>query len=247
MTFSWSARRQLIYYGVAFIIVLILATWGYEAFFTAAPTCFDNKQDGTELGVDCGGPCSLLCTAQTGPLVVNWARAFEVSPGNYTAAAYVTNPNVTAGARSVSYSFQLFDASNSLVVERDGIIDLPPVQTIPIVETNISAGNRTIAHALFAFGTTPVWNKASVPALQITGQNLAQDATRLSATLVNNTLQSVSQITVDAVLFDASGTARAASKSIVNVGAKGSVPVVFTWPTAISGIVRAEITVLPPF
>src|SRR3990167_18523 len=78
------------------------------------------------------------------PIIV-WARAFESAPQTYTAAAYIQNNNPGAGARQVSYSFQLFDADNALVVERGGTVDLPPVPTIPIIETGINVGYRSVA------------------------------------------------------------------------------------------------------
>src|SRR5579863_6726299 len=136
MHLTWSARRQLLYYGVAFVVVAVLFYFSYQTFFTSAPTCFDGVQNGDETGVDCGGSCSLICPNQAHAPVVEWARPFEVSPGDYTAAAYIENPNVGAGAKQVPYSFQLFDSSNSFIVERDGVIDIPPMQTVPIIDTN---------------------------------------------------------------------------------------------------------------
>lgn len=244
---TWSGRRQLLYYAVA-AVVLAVALWsGYQTFFTAAPTCQDSIQNEGERGVDCGGPCSLVCTQDTKPLVVLWSRAFPSTPGTYTAAAYVQSNNLSAGTKGVHYSFQLFDDQNSLVVERDGVVDIPPVEVMPIIETGINVGTRTVSRALFALGSTPVWHSTSVQALSVSNESLAQDGSRLSATITNNTLYAAAKVTVAAVLFDASGTARAASKSTVSVPAKGSQPVVFTWAGGISGITRAEITVLPPF
>lgn len=241
------------YYGVG-VIILALVMWGiWASFFNTAPTCHDNKQNGTEVGVDCGGACALICQNVAHEPTVLWARSFPNGPGNYTAAAYVQNTNVGAGAKQVAYSFQLFDSNNSLVVERDGVANLPPVQTIPIIETNINAGNRTVTHVQFAFSNTPpaVWSKvpsSSVPPVRIAQQSLSNDASRLSASVVNNNLTDVKNITAAAVLFDSQGVARAASKSLVSlVPARSSTPVVFTWPGGIPNIVRAEITLLPSF
>lgn len=266
---SWSGRRQLLYYGVGIILLAILALIIGAVFFTAAPTCFDGKQDSTELGVDCGGSCALVCPNLAHDPIVLWARAFQTgslstsSTGSpqassgqattYTAAAYIQNNNQGAGAKNVRYSFQLFDANNSLVIERDGVTNLPPVNTIPIIEPNIAVGNRTVAHVQFAFSQTPpaVWSRVlagSVPALQITQQSLQADASRLSATLVNNTLHDAQGVTIVAVLFDSQGVAHAASKSVLQmVSAQSSVPIVFTWPGGVPNIARAEITVLPSF
>jgi len=253
MALTWSGRRQLIYYGVGIVVLIMLVWVTWALFFNVPPTCFDGKQDGNEQGIDCGGSCALLCADTAHDPVALWARAFQTGPTSYTAAAYIQNNNVGAGAKNVAYSFQLFDANNNLVIERDGVVDLPPINTIPIIEPNIMVGNRTVAHTQFAFSSTPpaVWNKVpagDIPALHMTQQNLSTDASRLDALLVNDTLQDAGQVTVEAVLFDAEGVARAASKSLIaTVPAKSSVPVVFTWQGGVPNIVRAEITIVPSF
>lgn len=202
-----------------------------------------------ERGVDCGGVCALICRQDARSPVVLWSRAFEVAPHTYTAAAYVQNPNPGAAARSVGYSFQLFDEKNALVVERIGTINIPPVSIVPFVDPNLDVGNRTVARAIFAFSTEPSWQRVSeFPSLRVGNQYLAPDASRLSATIMNDSISNVDAVTVAAVLFDAQGTARAASKSIVQrIPRKGSQNVVFTWPGGVKNIVRAEITLLPSF
>lgn len=253
MALSWSGRRQILYTSVGAVIVFILLVVLYEAFFTEAPSCFDGKQDGTETGVDCGGSCSLMCQTTVKEPIVLWARAFPTGGNYYTAAAYLQNNNSGAGAKQIKYSFQLFDAQNDLIVERDGVVDIPPVQTVPIVEPNINVGNRTVAHTLFAFTDDPStvqWNlipSSQVPNLSVSQQNLSADGSRLSAVVTNNSLTDAENVTVTAVLFDANGTAQAASKSLLSIPQQSSTPVVFTWPGGVPNIVRGEITVLPSF
>jgi len=237
------------------IVALVFLYAGYATFFTAAPTCSDGRQNQGERGVDCGGPCSLACAADVHPATLLWARAFEVrapatstQAGTYTAAAYIQSNNVSYVARHVPYSFQLFDDKNILLVERTGYIDFPPQKTIPIVETNIDTGTRTVARALFAFGATPVWEIPShaVPQLRASNINRAADGSSLTATLINDGVADVTYVTVVGVLFDKDGVARAASKSIVSVAHKSSQVVTFTWPQGTPDIVRAEVSILPP-
>lgn len=250
MAMSWSFRRKALYYAVACIvaIIVILAVW--KVFFTHTPTCSDGTQNGTELGIDCGGACALLCTEEAKAPKVLWARSFETASSTYTAAAYIENLNQGAGARQAQYSFQLFDSNNVLVIEKTGVIDLPPVLDIPIIEPNINVGNRTVARTLFAFSEAPTWNRiaAQPQQLALIQQNLSQDGSSLSATLQNNSVQAAGKVTVAAVLFDSQGIARAASRTVItSLAGKSSKPVYFTWPGGISDIVRAEMTILPSF
>jgi hypothetical protein len=259
MSLSWSERRKYTYSGVVLIIILVLLYAIYHAAFSAPPTCFDSKQNGDEEGVDCGGSCALLCQNQTRQPTVAWARSFLVATSTdasnikntYTAAAYIQNPNLGAGAHNVPYTFQLFDAQNQLIVERTGATDLPPVQTVPILETNIATGGRSVARTLFAFGTVPVWQRVdghNVPQMSTTNQQLSADGSRLSLTLQNTSAQDAKNVIVVAVLFDKNGVALAASKSLVAlVPRRGSQDVTFTWSGGVSGVVRAEITILPSF
>lgn len=249
MALSWSKQRKFLYTTVFSVIAAALLLTVYLQFFTGAPTCFDGKFNGNEKGIDCGGSCALFCADQTRSPVVLWSRSFEVSPHTYTAAAYVQNPNPGAAARNVAYSFQLFDDKNLLVTERVGVINIPPVQTVPFIDPNINVGNRTVARALFAFSEEPVWQKVGVmPALRVTNQYLSEDGSQLSATIANESIENADKVTVTAVLFDRDGIARAASRSILpQIPRKGSQDVAFTWPGGVKNIVRAEITVLPSF
>ncbi len=248
---AWGARRKFLYTIVGVVLFGIVGVFLASALLSRTPTCMDGLENGTEHGVDCGGACSLVCQDEARAPVVLWARAFENSPKNYTAAAYVQNTNVGAGSRQVAYSFQLLDDKNILVVERTGAIDLPPVVTIPIIETNIDVGNRVVARTLFAFSGVPVWHRVSAdqfPEIRVSAQELNSEASRLSVKVINDSVGPSGKLAVTAVLFDSTNTARAASQSIIdNIARKSSEDIVFTWPGGVEDIIRAEITVLPSF
>lgn len=247
MAIGWGMRRKALYITVAGAAALVLGVAIWRIFFVAVPQCFDGVQNGAEHGVDCGGACALICAHEAAAPVVLWSRSFETAPSTYTAVAYIQNKNVGAVARNVRYTFQIFDDKNLLVVERTGTTTIPPALTVPIVESNINVGNRTVARTLFAFADVPVWKKVEVelPLLRTTNQSLARDGSRLSATIVNESLIDARKVAAVAVLFDAAGVAKDASRSIVDIPRKGSKEVVFTWSSGVPGIVRAELTVLP--
>jgi hypothetical protein len=259
MGLTWRGRRQLLYYAVALVVFLIVV-WAAYAFFLSAPaTCQDGQQDGTEHGVDCGGTCSLICANEARLPTVLWKRSFATAPGLYTAVAYVHNSMLTSGAKKVPYSFQLFDASNVLILERTGVIDLPPVQGVPIIETNINTGTREVAHTFFCFqyqdactssqAPEPVWHTPPTPISipSVSNPQLSPDGSSLSVAVVNNTIHDIRRAAVEAVLYDAQGVARAASKSIVDLPKQSTQQVVFTWPQGTPNVVRSEVVVLPPF
>lgn len=251
MALSWRMRRQLLYYVVVGILGAFILLTLYISVFSRQATCSDGSKNGGEAGVDCGGACSLVCAESARAPRVLWTRAFRTTTGTYTVAAYVENLNTGAGAKNVPYAFQLFDDKGAFVVERRSTIDLPPVLTVPIIQTNIDVGSRMVARALITFDRMPEWHiigENILPALRLSNQTLAQDGSRLSTTISNSSLEDAHDVVVVAVLFDSTGAARAASQSFVaSIPRKGSQNIVFTWPGTIEGIVRAEVTILPPF
>ncbi len=251
MNLSWGFRRKLLYTSVAAGVLFFVLLVVWRTYFVTVPTCTDGIHNQDERGIDCGGSCALVCQSDTHAPVVLWARAFQNGSGTYSATAYIRNDNLDAGARSVRYMFQLFDKDNSLIAERDGVADLPPIEIIPLIESNIEVGNRTVEHTLFSFAEAPVWytiSTSSIPALSVDKQVLEASEPRLSATITNDTITDASNVSVVAVLFDSAGVARASSKSFLkSVPHLSAKDVVFTWPSTIPDIVRAEITVVPSF
>lgn len=239
------------YLSVLTVCAVFLLLFIWQKFLHTTPTCFDGAQNGTERGIDCGGSCAMVCQGESRAPTVLWARAFPSATGMATAAAYIQNNMVGSGARDVRYSFQLFDQDNILIVEKRGVVDLPPNQIIPIIETNIDVGSRSVARTQFTFSQNPLWVKvpaAAITPLRLSNQALAGDGTRLSATVHNDSVDNVPRTTLVAVLFDAEGVARAASKSVVqSLSAKSSQDVVFTWGPSTPNVARAEITILPEF
>ena len=245
-------RRKLLYGGVASILAAVVLMWAGFSVFSRPASCFDNKKNQGETGVDCGGPCARICENQARPPVVVWTRALETQPGVYTAVAYVENPNAAenAAAYGVHYAFRLLDSNNLLVSERDGVIDLPPQQNIPIIEPNISVGTRSVARAFLEFSDASIsWTKvssANISSVQVIGQDLSPDGSRLSASVINRGTSNVKGLTLAAILYDGTDTAQAASRSVLDaVAPSGSQAVTFTWPGGIPNIVRAEIVPLP--
>src|SRR5947209_735804 len=110
MAWSWSKQQQIAYFLIVFVTFVLITGYFYYYFLKPVPSCFDNKQNQGELGVDCGGTCAALCKSQTSNLLVLWSRSLQVRPGLYDAVAYVENPNSAAGLGQIGYTFTLYDA-----------------------------------------------------------------------------------------------------------------------------------------
>jgi len=159
---TWASKRQtsvvLLLLGIAAIPILFIA---YKA-SSVPPTCSDKKQNQEEVGIDCGGPCSLLCKSQVSNPVVSWKRFFLVGSGVYNVVVYVENPNTNAGAKNVGYQIRIFNADGISMYERHGETTMPAKRAVPIVETGIVFGSQIPTRIEFKFDDDIVWYKEAV-------------------------------------------------------------------------------------
>jgi len=192
-------------------------------------------QNQGEGGVDCGGPCTLLCSAEAESPVILWARATRVTKTVYNAAVLIENRNAGAGARNVPYSFKLYDSRNVLILEERGVVTLPPQTRIPIFAGGLVVGGRPPARTFFEFTDEPVWETMEHRAAALTVQNVSLSnemvAPRVTAELVNTGVETIRDITVVALLYSIEGSIVATSRTVVDQLDKNRVATItFTWP-----------------
>ena len=237
--FTWAGQRQLMYgTGVILFLLIFIGLPIYFTYFNNPPTCFDNKQNGDETGVDCGGSCQRACSNQVLPEpIVLWSRSFTVAKGLNNLVAYIQNPNVNYTAEPIPYIFSVYDKDNVLLGVREGYAYIPATKTFPIFEAAFNAGEKIPVKVVFVFTAPAQWNKSAVtdkPVLTVADQRVLDVDTipRIYATLQNSTVYAYKNIEVVAVIYDADGNAFAASKTVVdNLPGSGSAPLVFTWPS----------------
>ena len=242
LVMSWASRRRTTYLiGVFVFLALIFGVPIYSHFYKPA-SCSDGKRNQGETAPDKGGPCILLDERALAPASVLWARSFAVRPGAYNSVAYIENANENAGVRAehaVHYRFGMYDSKNILVAERTGATFILPGSITPIFEANIEAGNREIAHTYFEFTEPFIWERVNNPAKAISVSNREVSSVdtipRVEATAENTSVSAVFDPSFAIVVFDPSGTARAASKTSSSRLAPGEKQLItFTWPKPFS-------------
>ena len=245
---NWALRRQFFFIaGILLVIAVIVFSIIYPK-LNKAPTCFDGKQNGTETGIDCGGSCALACVAQVEPVSILWARAFEVVPGRYNAVAYLVNHNQNVAAESVSYRFRFADANNIYIGKRDGTTVIPPSGNFAIFEPAVGVGNSVPVYTTFEFTETPQWfqvsqDKISQLKVLISNLQLSGETTnpKLSATIKNNSLFTIPNVNVVALLYDKSGNVVSASNTYVaQLNPLATNQINFTWPGPFSSDIVAK-------
>lgn len=200
-----------------------------------APTCFDNKRNHGEEGVDCNGPCQRLCSEKLSLPVVNWVRPFHVSGNVYSVAASVENFNPDAGTVKIPYTFEIYDKGNQLITEVHGSTFVLPKQAFLVFEGGINIKDRVPTSAFLKFENNAVWQRTRLEPRTLTmSEKVLKNIDRiprLSATLENSAISTVRNVEVVAVISDTRNNAIAASRTIVEELAPNEKKnIVFTWP-----------------
>lgn len=226
---DWAGRRRLTYAGSILLVFALLLAGGWYFFIYTPPSCFDGIQNQDEVGIDCDGSCSKMCS----PSNVNalWTRAVKVAEGVYHGVALVKNPLGDAKGSNLPYTMSLYDTENVLVAERRGTLNLNPGETRVVFESNIVTGSRIPFRAFTSLGDG-VWDRmAPVQNLVAVIPNpLDQENRLLSAVLENTTAAPVNGVIADALLYDAEGILVAASETRIDTLAGRERRVVtFTW------------------
>ena len=232
---SWAQRRKLIYISGIVIFLLLVVVLPLVIRLYTPPTCFDNKQNQGEFGVDCGGPCTLLCSNQYAPLTVKWSRFSKVDDGVYNALAYIENPNLNAGASNLSYIFKLYDKDGILLKERTGVTFAPADKIMAVFEPEMQTGKQVPARVEFSFTSSAVWlkqasmeNNLSISNSVVTRED---SAPRLTATLTNKSINQIKSIEAIAIIYNEAGNTIAFSRTIVNaLAGREAREINFNWP-----------------
>jgi hypothetical protein len=246
---NWAQRRKLLYMMSILLVLAIALSLVVRQATKVAPTCYDGKQNQSEVGVDCGGPCTFYCVNELGEPKVRWVRTFEIRPGIVHAVAYIEHTYPTAAARKIHYSFRLYDEKNTLITEREGDTYLGTMGRTAIVETLIKTGNVKPSIVRFAIAPPIPWEKIPAEYSQVvikTDRTFLEplvDSTRLTATIENTSRISFRDTDVVALLYDKDDNVVTSSQALVQtLPGMSSQTLSFTWPFAMPvPITRIEI------
>ena len=247
---KWALKRQIFYLGILAVFLLVFGFLIISPYINERPSCSDNRRNGDELGIDCGGSCSKVCSFEVDQISILWSRSFKVIPGRYNAVAYLENHNKNSAIKRIKYKFRFSDENNIYIGKREGETFIPPSGKFAIFEAGIGVGHSIPVYTSFEFTETPVWDKISQDKLNqlkisVSDIKLENQDTKphLSASITNNSLFIVPEISVVALLYDDRGNVVSTSSTYLDVlGREESKKINFTWPEPITeNIVAKEI------
>lgn len=239
---SWAARRR---FFILLIIGLVIAAFLSIVLISTiykTPTCSDGVQNQGEAGVDCGGPCSALCTAQEIPPTTLFTKAITNSSGRTDVVALVENKNAGAAAKNVRYAIALYDTHHALVQTVVGTLDLPPASTQVVYVPGAVVGKQIDTAFLSIASTSPAWytlpfDPRIVPVVSNVKQEGTLTAPRVTATITNKTVVPLSNVKLVALVRSSTGEVIGVSQTVVpSVPAQGDAGATFTWNEPFSGV-----------
>ena len=236
---KWSRRRKRVIVSLIFFGILILVAIPSYLLFYKTPTCFDNKRNSDETGVDCGGSYQLLCTAESLPLIIKGdPQVLEVKEGVFEVVALVDNPSIDAEIYRAKYFIRLYSAKSiapTRVIEGETFVPKG-------VKFAIFEGPFTTSDGAIPIKATIEWredslawkkNNSPIPILKVISKMVSKEDTipRLDAVIENASLKNVSNIDAISLVYNDKGTIFAASKTFIDSLAVGAnAPIVFSWP-----------------
>ncbi len=231
----WATKRRFVYGGGTVLVLFIVIGGLFWKIFYKAPTCFDGTQDGDETGIDCGGGCTRLCTSDALDPVVLWSKIFNISGDVYSAVALAENPNVNSENPAVNYRFDIYDTDNKLITSKEGQTSIPKGKKFLILEPGIVIKNRKVKSADFTFLQFSAWQKNTTvePSIDLKYSELLSTSTspHITGTIINNSIENIHQVELDAIVLDGNDNAVAASRTYIdNLLKRTSQDFVFTWP-----------------
>ncbi len=240
---QWSINRKRFILFLIILILVVLIGAPIFFFFYKAPTCFDKKQNGDEVGVDCGGSCSLICTTQTLPLIMKGdPRVLRVATSTYEVISYIENPNVSAEILLAPYTFNIYGANSAVPLKTiSGQTFVPKGSSFVVFEGPFNLlGDIPVRTTFSLDNNSLVWQKNlnNLPDLKIKDSTLSNTDSepRLEAGLTSSSLVSVLNIELVALVFDDKGNTVGASKTFIDSLRVGeSAPLVFVWPEPFVG------------
>ena len=233
MKLNWNTKRKMLYAFVVSSFIISSVLYIYRDTFFPAPTCFDNKQNGYESGIDCGGVCDLRCKDEVTPLSVIWTRFILVGPNTYDLIAMVSNKNINNAPKEISYTFFIYDKDGGNISFVDGKTIVPVDTDFPVIKQNIHI-NKIPSALVLKVNAGPSYKVSEKPTSPtVTVSNISYekgDTTRVYANISNTKFTRLLDLPVRVILYGNDNNIFAVGETVIPLLDKQETKTVtFTW------------------
>jgi cytochrome c-type biogenesis protein CcmE len=230
---EWATKRRLLYGTVTVFFTLAVATFIFQNTLFPDPTCFDTKKNGFEVGVDCGGVCSLKCVSEITPIQVRWARTLPVGEDRYDIVGLVENKNIDNAPRDLPYQFTIYNAEGRLIFTYNGTTTVPVSDDKPIIIQNkvvngIPDKTLLTLSPVSHYVAKEAPREAILKTLRVRHEE--GEIPRVYVTVQNTTQDTFASLPVRVILYDEDKNAIGAGETIIPfLNKEEQKELVFTW------------------
>lgn len=213
--------KQLLY-GFFFLVIIVFIGGGAYYIFQPAPSCFDNKKNQNETGVDCGGSCTSCVLKNSQPLRISSLEIFDNGNKTITAIGEIKNVNLSVGAKQFLYTIAIYDRADRELFSKSGRSFVYPDKSRTIIEPAIAVEPAAAARGEIKIGEV-FWQAEAdfggIPEknLAVIGMTIRGDGGGfiIAGAVKNANPIAADRVVIKAVLFDKDGLRRGASQTII--------------------------------
>ena len=209
-------------YGTFFLIIFGSVAWGvYSVALKPVPSCFDGRQNGDELGADCGGSCISCEVKNLRPLFVSDA-VLHSADRVYSVSVRVQNSSPDFGARNFSYAVNYYDLFDDLIESVSGKSFIYPGGSKDLIEAGARITGGIPSRAELVIDDSSIeWvgkDDFSEPRYELkdVGAELENGQVVVSGAILNPNNFQLTKVVLSAFLSDKLGFKAGASRTELN-------------------------------
>lgn len=196
---SWRLKKQLIY-GFIFLLIFSIFIGGLIYVFKPAASCYDNKKNQGEEGIDCGGPC-LPCEITNLNLIIEKPKIIIYPDNTLDLIGKVKNPSDKYGLRNFEYKFILY--GEGIKAEVSGKSSIMPLETKYLIIVNRKVPNFEIKSSELKINFDKKdWVETERKEIQVKLLNYLVEQDQFKAEIVNNDNQPYYNLEINFLLLD---------------------------------------------
>lgn len=251
-------KKRAAIISILVFLLLLLMFFLYSVFAPEA-TCSDKKQNQSEKGIDCGGPCSPCKITQAVDMTTQEVAVVSGGGNTYDAIAKIYNPNDSVGARQFKYTFILKDANGNPIATQEGTDFILPSDTKYVTSLGIQTETGAVATSAEIKISDPEWvtlDTIEKPQLGVYNKKFDKapigEGSEAEGLLRNESNYDLNKISLVIILRGADGKILGVNRTEKNVvRVKEQRDFRINWPYAFTGNVQkmevdAESNVLDP-
>ncbi len=218
----WALWRRFVY-GLTLLIIFLVpfSYFSYQKLYQA-PTCKDGVQNGEEVGVDCGGSCSLLCSSDVIPVETTFAQFFKNDDGTYDVGVLLLNKNSGSAPKSLKLTVILKSKEDKILLQKEVLTIIPVASDLPVVLQRVTlSGVPDKVIVVKEEGYSYVIKNKIITPIKIATSFDQVSKNGVYVTLTNTTKKELLRFPVSVVLYDEQRKPLGVSESMVERLSRG--------------------------